>query len=844
MPVSLSIATGTLQKDTLVVSYNEKHFIMHPRKDSLISRAFTALSHAPEAAVIALVAAATQSAMQAQSTLLSLIMMVDQAAKEQCELISAQICAAFAPDEEGRREQALNKLTKGINKLVTSCCKGLKHLKADDKAWLQTQLDTMLALWQGKYCNLAPEFQVDLACAGIMAMRKQISKIIEMSVQHAVLSYKHGRCIRHTMLPLVKAICLVMGRGSNNSFNLAGEIYYEYVHFCRIANQHPCSYNTLNAFFNENTQRLKTKHRKGDDNHVEPFFDCLLTRLANTILCALREISSKLRIGDGHFVLEAVQHKLKSIERIIACDGTTKTIKDGSDRKATMDGGEPEDCKGLTGTCARAGHALRDLVSGVIFGFCISSGVFSERKLVFKMLKDKVVKAHDLLIFDAGYLSKDLFEALTAAGVYFVCKGKQSANPQVVSYTRYETHKSMLPAELKLPLKHVSDWLRLTFLTRGYPARSQKLKDIPCGKHACLDAKVHMGKAGDVRLVKLYNEHRDRDGGDCEPYVVIYTNLPESFSAMEIWALSRCRWQVELSFKHLKSFCFMDDWQTDRIGRADFYILMAMVSYHIKLIFAQQIQGATGRSLSPYKACAIEETTLACYLGLDHFWYRNTDLTAVNKSLSIRSKAKRKKNERWAQLIARYGQAAFLYMDLEHKFDMTKPSSEKLQHLKSLKLIGFMLMLGSKPEIPESAQALPQATVSTQTLPQAAKSAQTLPQAAKSAQTLPLAAKSAQTLPQAAKSAQTLPQATVSAQTHDAPECSEKPTKQLIQAALGLLKHLQSLDGWDAQVASLQENLSAVQAEPASDAAFDSLLYGYMRLREFSEYWPTNVNIV
>lgn len=75
-----------------------------------------------------------------------------------------------------------------------------------------------------------------------------------------------------------------------------------------------------------------------------------------------------------------------------------------------------------------------------------------------------------------------------------------------------------------------------------------KLKDITrrTNRDEVLDLTVRRGKQ-EFRVVRRWFSEKKRFG-------ILLTNLPkEAYSADDIMAIYRCRWQVELLFKELKS---------------------------------------------------------------------------------------------------------------------------------------------------------------------------------------------------------------------------------------------------------------------------------------------------
>ena len=713
---------------------------------------------------------------------------------------------------------------------------------------------------------LDAEGRKELACAGIRYRRELLVKVLKDTLAKYSDRFKRCKKLKSTLLQFIQASLLAFGE-SREGHGLLVELVRHYQRLCFNAGLAPCCKSVIEKFIAANSKaschndphpkakakKVKDKARarakarakaqanvRGQKKDMRPYFKCLLTDLAYELFNALRMLTLKGILGDGYLVVASVQAKLHSIRRVIAIDGSINRMGDNASERSLRDGAEPDSCKGLTGTCSREVHVGLDLASCSLLGGFVTSGVFSERCAVLKMIDDGVITKGDLVIMDAGYISGPLFAKLNAAGIYYIVKGRNSNNPKVLSYVLYETNRTELPDELELPYNKLSDWLTMKALTQGQPMGTQKLKDLPCGWRGCLDTIVDMKFAGPVRMIKLYNECKDRKGNDLDPYVYLYTNLPsDCFSPTAIWALSRCRWQVEFGFRNLKSFCFMCDWETDLIGRADFYILMAMVSYLVKIWVAQPVQIAMEHSLSPYKVCNTHESTLACILGLDHFWFLNVSFAEPFANVSNRSVVTKSKLQAWSRRQQLYGPAAWLFFEWDNS-DLgyvTPASSTKREKLKSLSLVAVMMHISPLPDVKlrypeaqEHAQAQSEGSESAPVLPKATESAQARSEGQESVPVLPKATERAQARSEGQESVPVLPKATkrLTADMY-------AQVQPLIQASQDLLESMAAMGGWNSVFVRLKSKIALMQADPGNYWTFVALKSEYLALVKLTD---------
>lgn len=564
-------------------------------------------------------------------------------------------------------------------------------------------------------------------CDGVIQVEsdtaEQINSVITLNKEllHSAsragfLKQDKNRRLKPTWHCFLMAILLAIGCGRKDG-SLIKDIHVYYSRVCAILHLTPCGLRTLERLFAHNSKCSKdqTESISKDLGYTltskvpDQFFHCPLTDTAFSILSVVAQRVSLGSLDEGEALLKTVQEKLPTIKRILLIDGSSINLAEGASAAAVEAGGAADSCKGLVGTNSRKIHLLLNSVTCGVEGYKLTKGVGDERGVLEEFISAGCIREGDLLIADAGYISADLFALLDQKGVKFICKGKQNVNPLVIEYVTYEAERCYLPEDLALSGEaEISDWTRLSPFEHNAPNKSLKFKQLIQCKNSQLwiDAEVDMRMRSaylpdfSCRLMRLYNEHKNRSGKDDSPYVYIYSNLPAKlFSIVHIWGLSRARWFIELCFKANKQFCFMSGWTSKHIGRADFFILMALVAYHIKVLIAQQVQEGSGCNLSMLSACDVDESLMASYLGLKHNWYGNVDFEEELQKLSPRAVKTRAKIAAKQQRYQKYGAGAVIYDELLLKAKKARVSRINRQKLKSRKLIALVMRYFS--EVPE-----------------------------------------------------------------------------------------------------------------------------------------------
>ena len=180
-------------------------------------------------------------------------------------------------------------------------------------------------------------------------------------------------------------------------------------------------------------------------------------------------------------------------------------------------------------------------------------------------LKDQLAEA---LLADAGYVDFNYFSQLSEHGGSFIVRGGKNLNPVIIEARNGQGR--LLPKLAGLKLKEI---------------------DRKTNRSEVLDLKIKRG-ADEFRLVRRWFAEEKR-------FCIWVTNLPATeWSADEIMMIYRCRWQVELLFKELKS-----DTNWRRFATSQQAIMEGLVwASLLALIIRRYIAMQSLSSASVYKA--------------------------------------------------------------------------------------------------------------------------------------------------------------------------------------------------------------------------------------------------
>ncbi|WFQ78154.1 IS4 family transposase (plasmid) [Xenorhabdus sp. SF857] len=164
-----------------------------------------------------------------------------------------------------------------------------------------------------------------------------------------------------------------------------------------------------------------------------------------------------------------------------------------------------------------------------------------------------------LLLADAGYVDFDYFERVSYSGGSFIVRGSKSLNPQII--TARNGQGKLLPKLADKPLKSIT---RRT-------NRSEVL-DLICRRNGY-----------EFRLVRRWFAEEKR-------FCLWLTNLSvEAFTASDIMDIYRCRWQIELLFKELKSHTNWHGFTTRKETIATGLIWLSLLALLLRRSLASQL---------------------------------------------------------------------------------------------------------------------------------------------------------------------------------------------------------------------------------------------------------------
>ena len=647
-----------------------------------------------------------------------------------------------------------------------------------------------------------------------------ISSLIANTVSKVQKLPTVGPKLEGTLTQFVKGVSMAMSDCQKDIVGILPRIEEAYDWECGLDHFEPVHSTTIRNFLRDGAQLLPNFTLNSDANGEQltypdsPCFPCALTSLAYPLLMGAMALVRQGKLDDGEALLEAVRNRFPFVRRCLIADGSQNILGKDASKTSEKYGALPNSCKGPNIECRKV-HVLMNAESCGCEAFALTSGVGDERLAVKRWIDQEIITKGDMLSADAGYFSNELFEQLARVGAFFVIKGKQGLNPRVLSYYVYRTEQSCIPIGLAQSAGERSDWLKMTQLEHHEPQGTKLFKTIECGKHRCVDAVVSIPGVGYVRLIKLYNEYKDREGHDHAPYIYIYTNLPSScFSPMDIWALSKGRWQVEEFYKALKSFCFMNGWSTNVVGKADFFILMALFICHVKILMGQQVQRAIDRPLSMLKCTAITQRLMQCYLGDTNGCYLEAIPADQYHNVSSRAKATITQIELYNQLSLKYGAAAWILRMLSKRYKSNVSRSNRV-HLKSK---GFVaLMLNATAIAVDASEELPESFESPQTAAMAVESTGELSDPSKSPQTAAMAVESTGELSDPSESPQTAAMAVESTGELSAP--SESPqTAAMTVESTGELSAPSESPQTEAMTVESTGELSAPSESPQTEA--------------------------
>lgn len=198
-------------------------------------------------------------------------------------------------------------------------------------------------------------------------------------------------------------------------------------------------------------------------------------------------------------------------------------------------------------------HVSMDLLSSSIDYFQLTADTESER---LHSPKPETLK-NTLTLEDAGYFDRERIMEINKQGGFIITQAACSINPTIQH--AYDHHGKSLSKLMNRRLKTV------------------KLKD----KTQTLDLTVRWPNHDmDFRVIAFWHKKKKRVG-------FLVTNLPrETVPAHDVIALYRLRWQIELLFKELKSYCNLKKFSTQNKHIVTTLIYASFITVLLKRLLA------------------------------------------------------------------------------------------------------------------------------------------------------------------------------------------------------------------------------------------------------------------
>lgn len=220
------------------------------------------------------------------------------------------------------------------------------------------------------------------------------------------------------------------------------------------------------------------------------------------------------RFGMAQFVeriSESLPRKLSCFDDVLLQDGSSFAVHHGL--------AEIFPSRFQKNQAAIECHLLISLLSQSPKAMEITADTAAERTF----MPDANTLHNKLLLADAGYVDFDYFEQIDLHGGFFTVRGWKSLNPTIVEARNGQGR-------------------RLTKL------EGKKLQAVnrKTNRSEVLDLRCKRGNY-EFRVVRRWFSEEKR-------FCLWLTNLPQdTYNADDVMAIYRCRWQIELTFKELKS---------------------------------------------------------------------------------------------------------------------------------------------------------------------------------------------------------------------------------------------------------------------------------------------------
>lgn len=245
-------------------------------------------------------------------------------------------------------------------------------------------------------------------------------------------------------------------------------------------------------------------------------------------------------------------------------------------------------------------HVTMDLLSSGIDYLAMGADTAPERPHAPKAESLKGT----LLLTDAGYFDRGKIVDIDKQGGYTITQALCSINPTIKA--AYDVNGKTVHAPIGQKLK----------------ALNQRNKD------STLDLTVHWtGYSFDFRVIAFWYKKKKRMG-----YLV--TNLPrESVPASDVVELYRLRWQIELLFKELKSYCNLKKFSTQNKHIVTTLIYASFITVLLKRLMAYSTERLKSLWISTQKTARAASNWLSFMVNqisqghlIDHVLYECVEM--------------------------------------------------------------------------------------------------------------------------------------------------------------------------------------------------------------------------
>jgi hypothetical protein len=223
-------------------------------------------------------------------------------------------------------------------------------------------------------------------------------------------------------------------------------------------------------------------------------------------------------------------------------------------------------------------HVTMDMLSGAIDYFALRKDTESERLHAPK----PATLNNALLLTDAGYFDRNTIIDIDKNGGFTISQAACSINPIIEQAYDFEGKKVKRKAGKRLKTLKLQDKKKIMDLDVRWPNYDMTF-----------------------RVIAFWYKKKNRVG-----YLV--TNLPrETVPASDIVELYRLRWQIELLFKALKSYCNLKKFSTQNKHIVDTLIYASFITVLLKRLMAYSTEQIKAVWISTHKTARAASNWLA-----------------------------------------------------------------------------------------------------------------------------------------------------------------------------------------------------------------------------------------